>query len=251
MSDRDLAYYVRVSYATLQRRSRQIDGALSPYGWDFHAATVAKESGFSYTAGNPSGAFGLYQINPSTADYLGVSYEDMKKSVNLQLVAGRKLLGLNYKMIAAVAPELIAAGGLDLWRVAYHAHNQGIPGTKALLLKLRKQGGPMTWAGFKRVAPSATRVSVCEEVAGMVGDWHTRYAELVRGEGQASASLYDAVTEDEGDGSELPVPPHLADPDWTSDRRGTLALVLGFAALGGATAGLCYWYDRRRARRFA
>ena len=240
-----LSYYVRVSYATLKRRAKQLAVAPSKFGWQFDQAVVAKESGFSYTAGNPSGAYGLFQINRATASYLGVPYASMQASVTLQVKAGQKLLNLNYKMIAAAAPEFIAAGGTDLWALAYHAHNQGLFGTQALLKKMRARGLPMTWSSFVTLAPLRSRVQVSDEVAGMVDAWQDRYAELVQD--QTAVAQYEfGEGPDEDDGQELPVPAHLADPNWTEASLPTARLILGLAALGAATAGFCYWYDRRR-----
>jgi hypothetical protein len=54
-------------------KSAQVDGIYEPGGWAIPEHIVRCESGGDYSASNPSGAYGAYQIMPGTAAAYGCS----------------------------------------------------------------------------------------------------------------------------------------------------------------------------------
>lgn len=257
---RPISYYVRVDYRTLKRRAAQLDRYRGDWQWEFLAATVGRESGFSYRAVNEStGAAGLFQVKRATAQMLGVDYETMRESAELQLRAGKLYLHRYVRQqIVDFGPELLKGPEFDLWSAGYYGHNQGHGALRAALKKVRAAGLPMTWASVRRFS-GGQAADVAEEVAELASRFRERHAELVKGqksevaatamlpqEDELEGSLRDRPAED--DGTAEPIPPALQDPAAAPSARistaGKVAIAVGVTVFVGAAT----WFVAREYR---
>lgn len=219
-----IGYYAKVDYPTLKRRSQQIYAYRGVWEWEFAASVVCRESGFSYRACSTAGACGLFQMKKVTAEFMGGNYNDMKRSVPIQLRLGKKYLAFLREVINANAPELLARGGDDLYAITYYAFNQGHGAARNVIKKLKAQGRDVTWENFRPLVKSA-HAAVAEQVVALVPQFRDRYAELVLGEASRVASMAEGVPENseleiehelrqlaaEDDGEDLPIPAGLDD----------------------------------------
>lgn len=267
-----IAKYVVVGYKTLKHRCKQLYEYRGEWPWEFVAALVTVESGMSYTAYNSSGAAGLFAIKPVAAQFIRVSYADMRKSVPLQLRAGKKLLADYRTRIKGLVPELLESSGEDLYAVAYLYHNLGIGAAPTIIKKVKAAGKPVTWQNLKGYVTGGM-VTVINRIITLAGQYQARYAELIEdqdvkvaqyGEGleEQPVELAAELTQnaEEGDGESVPIPSSLDDygpeplPDGTTLQESTSAargwvmpVVIGVVA-AAALAGGAYVLVRSRRR---
>jgi len=256
-SEVTIAKYVAVGYATLKRRSKQLYEYKGEWPWEFVAALATVESGMSYSAVNKStGAAGLFAIMKSTAIFLRISYDDMKKSVPLQLRAGKKLLADYRTRISSAAPEVLSRGGTDLYAVAYLYHNLGIGAAPNVIKKARAAGKDITWANLQGYVSSGL-VEVINRLVALAPLYQGRYAELVEDQktqvaSQSFSGAGDTSTEDlssemlqnaeEGDGDTVAIPSSLDDygpdplPDGSTLQEQVSASSTWLWVLGGLVA---------------
>lgn len=183
-----LARYIRVNYATMKTRCKQLYEYRGEWEWQFVAALATVESGLSYKASTTrSDAYGLFGIKKVAADYIRVSHEDMKKSVPLQLRAGKKLLADYRSRIKSAFPDVLAKGGDDLYAITYMYHNLGIGAAPILVKKAQAAGKSPTWANLKSYVSSA-HVEVINRLISLVPKYAERYAELILGQKSSVAS---------------------------------------------------------------
>ena len=222
-----VAYYARVDYETLKRRSKQVYAYRGPWEWEFAASLVCRESGFTYRSCSSAGACGLFQMKKATAEFMGGNYSDMKRSVPLQLRLGKKYLAFLRGVLNDNAPELVQRGGDDLYAITYYAFNQGHGAARTVIKKLKAQGKAVTWENFKPLI-RASHAAVADQVLALIPQFRDRYAELVLGETTRvatyssgsegalealSAELEHELTQRaaEDDGEDVPIPPALDD----------------------------------------
>lgn len=270
-SDVTIAKYCGVGYDTLKRRCKQLYEYRGEWPFEFMAALATVESAMSYLKVNPKlGAAGLFQITPVTASFLRVPYNDMKKSVVLQLRAGKKLLADSRARIKAKVPEVLEAGGDNLYAVAYLYHNQGIGGAPRTIDKCRNAGKEVTWDNLRGYV-GAGLGEVIDRLIALASLYQERYAELVEDAAEKVAQYEGEVSEaelrhellqqaEEGDGDLVALPSSLDDygpaplPDGTTLQesvstggRWVTPLLIGLVAaavLGGG--GYVLWRSRRK-----
>lgn len=226
-AERPLSYYVGVDEGTLKRRSKQLDGTRGEWEWEFVQSVVACESNFRYTAQNKSSAAaGLYGFMPIACKDIGVNFDDLKRSVEIQLKAGRKLLAMNRREIMKSAPLLLTQGDkADLYAIAYYGHNRGIYAMSGILKMMTAAGVAPTFSNFRLYAQKylsgkyygAAKMDKAAECASLAPRWKERYAELVLGQANAVATMSSTGDEPlvsgsqkpEGDGETIAYPPSL------------------------------------------